>query len=621
MQIAVIGVGAWLGACGHAWAQPTPLYPPATRTAPPPAQTAPYSPPAGPTYPQPATPAPAPAPVQTSPADTQSPADSTAASPDAIQIGELPAFDISTLGLLDAENGGFGTDLWARTERPLVETLIAQLPMQAASRSRNIIAARLLLSRSNPPAGERSDGHALLALRLERLAAGGWLDAVGQLVGKLAEPDKSPAILRSHADYLLVQNDLRTVCPIADQLVADSPDIFWLKLSAICKLDAGNLSAAQLAAELIAELDPTDTAFQSLFLQAAGGAPATLPDDFSPTLVQLLLIRRLGLPLTEAAVNAASPASLLALTRMRDLDPGLVIAAAERAEAIGALPTSELIKLYTAAPPLPEDPEAAKAITAPLRNAGLYQAVQAQQASRARALALSAAFDAAHESDTLGPVARSNLTAMASLQPGRELLWLSGNLTRGLLIAGDSRAALSWYQMVRLAASPANIEAQRMAQFLWPLMRLALSEAQMADDPTQLVRWLDLHLDRARPETRMQAELLMAAMDGLGLSVSEPALTRLALFPHADGNPRSDAETAGTRHTYSGFTLDRLLQIAAADNRVGGTLLIALNLPRADTPQDGEPAALAAMLQALRAVGLETEARQIAIELAIAAGL
>ena len=613
LGFALMALAPMAGFCviGRAVAQPTPLYPPAAQSAPAPAPPA-YQQPQAPILTQPAPSAPSRA---SSPDSTAPPNGGTNAADTAqargIQIGELPAFDVSALGLLDAENGGFDPDLWARTERPLVETLMAQLPMQSRSRTRNLIAARLLLTRASPPAGGAGNKDRLLALRLERLTAAGRLDAVGQLIGKLAEPDKGPAIQRSHAAYLIAQNDLQTACPIADRMVAESEDIFWLKLSAICKLESENLRAAQLAAELIAELDPGDTSFQSLFLQATGGTPATLPEDFSPTLPQLLLIRRTGIPLPNTVVATATPASLIALTRMREPDPALAIAAAERAEAAGALPTTELVKIYAAAPRLPEDPEAAKAVAAPLRNAGLYQAVQAQQASRARALALSAAFDAAHESGTLGTVARANLRAIASLQPGRDLLWLSGNLTRGLLVAGDFSTALSWYQMVRLAASPANIEARRLAQFLWPLMRLALSETQMTDDPTQLVLWLDRHLDRTRPETRMQAELLLAAMEGLGLSVSEAALTRLALFSENAGTPKAGAD----------FTLHRLLQLATADGRFGASLLIAFNLPGADMGPMHNPEALAAMLHALRAIGLEVEARQIAVELAIAAGL
>ncbi len=602
---------AGLCAIGNAAAQPTPLYPPATQATPAPAAPA-YQQPQAPRLTQPAPDAPSRASSTDSaaPPDGETPAADTAQAR-GIQIGELPAFDVSAFGLLDADNGGFGPDLWARADRELVETLIAQLPMQSRSRTRNLIAARLLLTRASPPAGRAGNADRLLALRLERLIAAGRLEAVGQLVDKLAEPDKSPAILRSYAAYLIVQDDLQTACPITDRLVGESEDIFWLKLSAICKLESENLRAAQLAAELIAELDPRDTVFQSLFLQATGGTPATLPADFSPTLPQLMLIRRLDLALPDTVPATASPASLIALTRMRDSDPALAIAAAERAEAAGALPTAELVKIYAAAPPLPEDPETIKTIAAPLRNAGLYQSVQAQQASRARALALSAAFDTAHESGTLGPVARANVSAMASLQPGRELLWLSGNLTRGLLVAGDFSTALSWYQMVRLAASPANIEARRLARFLWPLMRLALTETQMADDPTQLVLWLDRHLERTRPETRMQAELMLAAMDGLGLSVSEAALVRLALFPEDADTPKAAAD----------FTLERLLHLATADRRVGASLLMALNLPGADRALMRNPEALAAMLRALRAIGLEAEARQIAVELAIAAGL
>jgi hypothetical protein len=63
-----------------------------------------------------------------------------------------------------------------------------------------------------------------------------------------------------------------------------------------------------------------------------------------------------------------------------------------------------------------------------------------------------------------------------------------------------------------------------------------------------------------------------------------------------------------------------LLQAAAA-KRLGETVLTALIVARSDDHLTADPLALAQAVAALRAVGLESDARALAVDAALAAGI
>ena len=65
----------------------------------------------------------------------------------------------------------------------------------------------------------------------------------------------------------------------------------------------------------------------------------------------------------------------------------------------------------------------------------------------------------------------------------------------------------------------------------------------------------------------------------------------------------------------------RLLSHAATDKRVGESVLLSLVMIGEGGPAQAHPIALSSTLSALGAIGLEREARALAIEAALAAGL
>ena len=75
------------------------------------------------------------------------------------------------------------------------------------------------------------------------------------------------------------------------------------------------------------------------------------------------------------------------------------------------------------------------------------------------------------------------------------------------------------------------------------------------------------------------------------------------------------------RRTAPSPVLLRLLSHAGTDKRIGETVLLSLVMIGEGGPAQAHPIALSSVLSALNAIGLEREARALAIEAALAAGL
>jgi hypothetical protein len=109
-------------------------------------------------------------------------------------------------------------------------------------------------------------------------------------------------------------------------------------------------------------------------------------------------------------------------------------------------------------------------------------------------------------------------------------------------------------------------------------------------------------------DAQAKAAHLLALLEGIGVPVPEAAWHRLIAGPGQGPVPAPPAP------------LWRALDRAAAERRLGETVLLALHMLGGE-PQATHPEALTAGLRALRAVGLNQEARAIAMATALQMGL
>ena len=151
-------------------------------------------------------------------------------------------------------------------------------------------------------------------------------------------------------------------------------------------------------------------------------------------------------------------------------------------------------------------------------------------------------------------------------------------------------------------------EAQVAVDALWPLVQLADTAGSLPWDPAMATAWWK-GTARLPMERRIErATLLYVLFEALGYQV--PADLWAPLY---DGPLQRAAAipVSALRHG---------LVDAAQGRRVGETVLLALLALGEAGPAAAEPTTLNVVITALRSVGLEREARGLAVEAALAHG-
>jgi hypothetical protein len=541
-----------------------------------------------------------------------------------IEVGVLNELDPSVVGLLDDPHGGLGTTMWQGTPRARVEALLPRMPMGTVSPVMQDLARRLLLTTALLPAGPPV-APTLLGLRVERLMAGGRIDEVNELLRVAAARVNDPALARADIDAMLLSGDFGGACQKVPALMLADPTPYWLKTIAFCRALDRDTAAVALATSLLRDQGHVgDEAFFVLIaaLPADGGAPAvtTLVD---PTPLHLAMLRAANQPVPADAVAGAKASILRVIATAPRADtttvPREAIEAAERAESTGALDAATLADIYAAvsytAAQIQDALKMAAREKGALTNALLYQAGQVWTDPSQRAQALQVAWTAAKAEGMFGTAARVNLVSLRQIAPSPELLEFAPHAARAALAAGDVALAWSWLELAMRQAGTitpqgANTQAISIAAQLWPLLQLADPEgARQRSSARTAAWWQELPRVSEGPEADKRA-LLYTLFGALGAPVLHEAWEPLLM----NGPLKVSAFAPAP-------ALSNALAAAAAGERVGETVLLALLMLGDVGPEGADGAAHTQSIHALRAIGLEKEARALAVEAALGHGI
>ena len=576
---------AALTAGGPSWAQaPVPLRPP-TQTTGDGLQTPAPQPPIGHSFP---------------PAPT-----------DGISSSALGEPDFAGAGLLTEENGGFGQQMWLGADRAFVERLLLKIPVTTSSPALQKLTRRLLLSAADAPQGE-AQARSFLGLRLSLLIAAGQFDLAAQLAALGGEPTRDEGVLEARAWLALIANEIKTACDMAAATVKTSSALFWLKLSGFCHVINGDEAAANLSAAMVAEQDPDDNGYQSLLtalINKSGKLPklTTRPDS-----LQLAMIRFASLPLPAKPADDATAAELNMMARMPALAAELRLPAAERAEAVGSISPEELVHLYSEVPFSVDERARARDIVGKLSaakaNALLYQSVRQQDSPASLALALSTALSQARNTGSFASIARANLTPLRDLVPMPDMIENAALFGRALLAAGDAVAAARWHELARALSQPGNNPAAAKAAYdLWPLLRLSQPPEIRPDDPAELSTWLA----QLKPEEKAsKGAVLLSALAALGHATQ--GAEWIQLMGDLDHQPPVTMPPAALLH---------LLMETSLTGNQGQTVLLGLACLGEKAEGLANPFILGMVVRALKTAGLQAEARALALDAALLAGV
>jgi len=524
-----------------------------------------------------------------------------------VSVGALRDVHVDSAGTLSEADGAFPPGLWRGTPRSIIDALLPSLPVEAPSPAMHRLARRLLLSAAEVPEGDSPIN--LLALRAELLARMGEPDGAAGLLELAGDRAANPKLARLELDARLNGFSMERACQLAAAAQGGPTDGYWQQTVVFCQALARQRDQAALGVALLRERKLGEPAFYELMDDLNGLGQAKLESLTNPSALTLAMARAAQAAFPPAVLKSDSPS----LLRFIALDPEVEVAArldaAERAEAAGVIDSATLRDIYAKTAVSKEQRaralSTAEADGGPVGRAMLYQTAVDQAVPAVRAETLSQAFRLADKAGRFPTAARVFLPLVADLQPGQGLLWFAPEAARSMLVAGAPEGAGPWLAILRASAG-ADGERQKRLQALLPLARLAGMPEAQAGDP-DLAAWRKM---AAGEETGYRrAVLLYSLLDGVGDRAAESSWTEL-LRPNEIRPYTMPAAPVWYR-----------LERAAADKRLGETVVLALIVLGKGGPQDTSPLALRAAIQALQQVGEEKAARALALEAAVAGGL
>lgn len=523
-----------------------------------------------------------------------------------IEAAPLGRVDASSVGLLDERTGGLSYRMWHGTDAAMAATLVAKLPPAPPSPAMHELAYRLLATTAAAPQPV-PDAPALLPLRVDHLLLMGEAAAAARLAEAVPEGERSEPLRRALVDALLAQVTAEAVPAQVCEQAADGVQRFespyWQKVSVFCDLIARRAAEAQLALAMLRETGHEDGPFFWAADQLAGIKPAALKTLPAPNPLLLAMARAAGRELPSDALGQDAEPWLLASVARHG--PGSDrLALAERAAATGALPPEDLGRLYDAVQFTPGElaaPAAAEAATARER-ARLHQILGRQPDAGTLAVAL----EATRFSDLYPATARLYADRVAALPP---LPDLTAAAARALFAAGRPDAARAWVQDARLHQDTAPAAAAAL-KALWPYERVADAPAAGPFAPQMIAAWRATQPPGTpKPLLDRRHTMVLGLLQALGEPVSSADWLTPLTDATVDATPVPDA------------AILRALDMAAAHGRVGETVALSLIALGNEGPARVHPEALFRAVAALKRVGLEPEAKALALEAMAAAGV
>ncbi|HXQ52552.1 MAG TPA: hypothetical protein VN802_15765 [Stellaceae bacterium] len=533
------------------------------------------------------------------PAPAQAPASPKVAAPRGIEAQPLSPTDAAWAGTLGEDQGAFPVNMWRGTQRSLVASALPLL-QPSSSPALQDLARRLLLSNAVSPAGpDAPDRPSLAASRLERLMALGDVQGALAMMDSLPADPKGDGMDRMRVELRFAANDAKGACQSVADGIAHYKNAWWDRALVACQALAGDGAKAALGLSLLKEQKaPADAAFDAL-IDALGGRPRKIDKlaDASPMRVALLAAAKQPLPAEVLA--AAGPASLLAYASSESVPAERRLAAAERAALLGALAPDALGALYRQIQFKPEEQTAALAEGKLPQDAKsraiLYDIARSGASTQTREAAIAALFAEAKKRGAFPLAARLIAPALSEFNPADGSSAFAADAARALLVTGAADAAPAWID---------SADSRALAM----LSSLALPSGGEGQDAASLLHDTIAELaSRNAGAAPAQADLLVALAGALDQPIGALDWSPLMAPPH-------DAKMPSTA-----LWLDQ--QQAMTAKRVGETALTSILLVGAGEQLSLEPILLARAIAGLRAIGCESDARALALEAAIDAGI
>ena len=521
------------------------------------------------------------APASGLPTPNATPTPSAPPDPLALSRYVTPDFARRSLGAVGpiSGNGALAGDAWGNVDGVFLEQLMRRVHAPLLSRWMEIGLRNALLSRAQTPS--RINGADFAAERAWLLVRMGEAPAARAMVQSVDPEDYTPKLYQIAMQAALASGDAGALCPLVEGAQTADPENAWIVAKAICTGLAGLPRRAQpllIQAQRANAVSGIDFQLAQKVTNAggSGGQDVTVVWDgvsrLTPWRYGMAMAGRVPIP--AAMYDGLSPAVQFWLATAPGVASQLRAEAAERAAIAGVLSSDALVDLFAG---IPEDADNALAPLGIARDLGQATA-GGDLPTRLRSLA-----SLWNEPTTMdGRYARLILTARAAsrIPVGAENAD-ADRLIESMLSAGLDLPALRWQGRVAAGGQA------------WALLTVADPRGGLLSYGT-----VGDYAPASDADNRRK-QMFFAALAGLG---------RLTPADIERGAQAMDVRV-GAENSWT-----RALNRAALERQPATVLLLSAVGMQTPSWRGVSPEALYHILAALRAAGLEGNARMVAAE-------
>lgn len=554
-----------------------------------------------------------------------------------IQVDGLTRIDGDSLGALREQDGGLGPEMWQGVTRTQAVNLINALPRKPGSHTLRNLQTRLLLTRAKAPVAVDANAPSLLAARAAALLAMGSIEDTELLLSVSPTQGRPDGLDPIDARIQLLNFDNARACGLARNNQQSASEDFWQRMLIYCDALDGKADSVALGISLLRETSGDDPALALLADSVLSSSPITLETIANPNQFHLALSRVAKVELPTDIATASDPVVIYGAAMAPNLPLGSRIEAAEKGVAEGIVNPQVLRRLYSQVDYVDADLDnaltRAAVVGGQAARALLYQAAARQNIPVARGEIIVSALEAARQDERYRPVLIAFKPLIDRIPPSPEMAWFALTAVRGYLTLGDRVGTEKWMALLRASAS-VNPDAQLALNRVRPLAWVLGVGADRVQLSEMLSTWR-ASLE-ARPELLPTQALMNATIMALGADLPSSAWDGTALSSPA--NVRMPAATDWLQFRdvmlrwNTQMNSERRQAMASAGNDMpsgGATRSLGVAAPIIRTiivmgdADDGPQSThtIYEAISALRQIGLIDDARQLAVETLIAAGL
>ena len=542
-----------------------------------------------------------------------------------VMITELPITNIRWIGNLGKKDGGLGLEMWKGTDSTFALTILKLLPVNAPSPAMRNLAKRLLLSDAFQPSKKEEKGlqaispsgkpiisedqeATFLPLRFAKLASLGAKNELIEL-GNLVPTEDMLGVLAKEAIYArLLSGETNKVCDEVIELAKRTNESYWRKALIVCQLILGNRDDALLSLELLlAELDSEDK-FSKLIYTLADETNQ-IEFDKNSIYFKILIAVLPGKQLDKHRLNL-DPSGLSVVAKNNNLSWKIRMLAAEKAVLAGSLSSIYLGELATQFEfeenIFSRAASESKSMEGFMARALLLKAAALNTSFIERARFLRLLLDSADSDEIFQVYASVIMPILLTVKPRHDLIWFASSATRASIAGGNYILASEWLAVLAKTLD-LDYEASGSLLRLLPLIAIAgqplpkpFSEEQATDV------WSGLSDNFSREDKEKRASRLLVLLSAMGIEPRAGAWKNVI-----------SSKNIFEMENIPATALRYQLLDAAKNNRIAEVVSISLIMLGSEGPSKSGLVALNAVIRALREIGLEADARAIAIEAAI----